>query len=118
MRVDVNGQPKRKESDFPKQNQMIITPGGFNPQRYYSKSEINALLANFTPSGGESSNTGLRFEDGPDYDDNYVYVGLLHESNGSWKIYRRAFSDNTTGYAEGSSDYASNWSNRTSLSYS
>ena len=117
MRFDANGNPKLRESDFPKQNQMIITPGGFNPQRYYNKSEIDALLANFSPSGGDT-NTGLRFADGPEYDDDYVYVGLQHETNGSWKIYRRAFSDNSTGYAEGTSNYATNWSNRTGLSYS
>lgn len=119
MRINpITGLPKQKPVEpYPVSNQVISIPGGFNPQRYYNKSQIDALLANFTPSGGSTGDTGLRFADGPDYADDYVYVGLEHESDGSWKIYRRAFSDNSTGYAEGSSNYASNWTNRSSLSY-
>lgn len=53
MRINpLTGQPKSKPADFPKPNQTVIVPGGFNPTRYYNKSEVDALLANFTPSGG------------------------------------------------------------------
>jgi len=118
MRINpITGMPKSKAADFPKNNQMIITPGGFNPQRYYNKSQVDALLANFTPSTG-SGVSGYHIADEPDYGTTYVYVGLEHESNGSWYIYRRTLADNTRLYASGSSGYATAWTNRASQSYS
>jgi len=119
MRINpITGQPKSKAADFPKNNQMIITGGGFNPNRFYDKSQVDALLANFTPSSGGSGVSGYHIADEPDYGTTYVYVGLEHESNGSWYIYRRTLADNTRLYASGSSGYATAWTNRASQSYS
>jgi hypothetical protein len=46
----------------------------------------------------------------------YVYVGYEH-ADGRWYIYRRTIADNTRGYAYGTSDYSTNWTNRGALSY-
>lgn len=47
MRINpITGQPKQKPVEpYPVSNQVISIPGGFNPQRYYDKSRIDALLA-------------------------------------------------------------------------
>ena len=67
---------------------------------------------------GAGGDSGYRLQEGPDYQDDYVYVGYEHESNGSWFIYRRTFVGNVRQYASGSSDFATNWTNRESLTYS
>lgn len=57
----------QKPQSFPQNNQTIYTPGGFNPTRYYDKSEIDALLADFSPAGGGTpagSNNEIQFNDG------------------------------------------------------
>lgn len=46
----------------------------------------------------------------------YVYVGYK-ASNEAWYIYRRTISTNARLYAEGASDYLTNWTNQGSLSY-
>lgn len=52
MRIGIDGKPKTKAVEFPKNNQTVIVPGGFNPQRYYNKSEIDTMLLNLPSSGG------------------------------------------------------------------
>ncbi len=46
----------------------------------------------------------------------YVYVGY-EETGGHWYIYRRTRATNVREYATGASSYATNWTNRGSLSY-
>lgn len=41
----------RQKIEFPKNNQVILQPSGFNPKRYYDKSQIDALFAAFSPAG-------------------------------------------------------------------
>lgn len=77
MRINpITGQPKNDPAvDFPKTNQIIYTPGGFNPQRYYNKSQIDALFAgvgsgSVGPQGppgpqGATGNTGDAGATGP-----------------------------------------------------
>lgn len=106
-----------RRNDFPKHNDMVIVPGGFNPQRYYDKPQIDAILAGFTPSGGGGGASGFVLANGPEYTDTYVYVGQYKASTGAWYIYRRTLADNTRLYASGTSDYTTNWTNRGSLTY-
>lgn len=47
----------------------------------------------------------------------YAYVGYENSVDGSWYIYRRTRSSNARLYASGASDYATNWSNRSALTY-
>jgi hypothetical protein len=47
----------------------------------------------------------------------YAYVGYEH-TDGRWYIYRRTRANNVKLYASGSTDYATNWSDRASLTYS
>ena len=75
--------------------------------------------------GGTTSSTGGGFAPASplyqwqDYEKTatYVYVGY-EASSGEWFIYRRTVASNTRLYATGSSDYATNWTNRASLTYS
>lgn len=69
-----------------------------------------------TTSNSSSSSVVYEFQD-YGKTSTYVYVGYK-ASNGAWYIYRRTISGNTRQYAEGTSDYATNWTNRESLSYS
>ena len=64
-----------------------------------------------------SGNSGMRLADGPVYESGFCYVGYEHETNGSWYIYRRTRATNLRQYATGLTDYATNWTNRGSLSY-
>jgi hypothetical protein len=66
---------------------------------------------------GAGGNSGYRLAEEPDYQDDYVYVGYEHESNGSWFIYRRTIANNVREYASGSSDFATNWTGRSGLTY-
>lgn len=56
-RVGPDGKPKKKkpEKEFPKNNQMIVVPGGFNPQRYYNKSEVDTKIAQSSGTPGGSN---------------------------------------------------------------
>ena len=47
----------------------------------------------------------------------YAYVGYENTSDSSWYIYRRTRATNVREYATGLSIYATNWSNRGSLTY-
>lgn len=47
----------------------------------------------------------------------YAYVGYENSNDGSWYIYRRTRATNVREYATGASSYATNWTNRGSLSY-
>lgn len=106
-----------KEQTFPTHGDMIITPGGFNPRRYYDKSQMDAILAGFVPSGGGgSAGSGYELTNGPQDDGAYVYVGLL-KSTGAWYIYRREEATDIRLYASGSSGYTTAWTNRGSLTY-
>ena len=66
--------------------------------------------------GGGGGDTEMRLQD-EERTGVYAYVGYEHETNGSWYIYRRTRLTNLRLYAEGLSDYATNWTNRGSLSY-
>lgn len=66
-----------------------------------------------TGAGGEV----YTYQNGPDYATNYVYVGYSAPS-GAWYIYRRTYSSDLRQYATGASSYATNWTNRASLTYS
>lgn len=81
-----------------------------------SKGRITA--ASNGSGGGGGGSSGYSLQDGPDYNATYVYVGYEHDSNGSWYIYRRHNTTNIRTYAQGSSNYSTNWTNRGSLSYS
>lgn len=65
-----------------------------------------------------SSTNGFTLQD-PGYDktSTYVYVGYAH-TDGRWYIYRRTISNNAREYASGTSDYSTNWTGRSGLSYS
>ena len=67
-------------------------------------------------SSGGSSNTNERLQN-EDRTDTYAYVGYENSNDGSWYIYRRTRATNLRQYATGASDYATNWTNRGSLSY-
>lgn len=47
----------------------------------------------------------------------YAYVGYENTSDSSWYIYRRTRATNVREYATGASSYATNWTNRGSLTY-
>ena len=47
----------------------------------------------------------------------YAYVGYENTSDISWYIYRRTRATNVREYATGLSSYATNWTNRGSLTY-
>lgn len=71
-------------------------------------------------TGGSSSTTAspvYEYQNGPDYGATYTYVGYK-ESGGAWFIYRRTLATNVRQYASGTSNYATNWTNRASLTYS
>lgn len=63
----------------------------------------------------QSKSTGYTYQD-LDYTSTYAYVGQK-KTSGEWWIYRRTRADNTMMYASGSSDYATNWTNRGSQTY-
>lgn len=65
----------------------------------------------------EDDNTNLRLED-EENNNTYAYVGNENTVDGSWFIYRRTIASNVREYATGASDYATNWTNRSGLSYS
>lgn len=69
-----------------------------------------------TPGTGGPSASGYSIANGPDTQVDYVYVGLLNTS-GAWYIYRRNRTTDAREYAQGSSDYATNWTDRESLTY-
>lgn len=107
----------QKKQEFPKQNAIVTTAGGFNPKRYYDKSQIDAILAGFVPNTNPGA-SGYTIANGPQDDGDYVYVGLLNSNTGAWYIYRRTEATDVRQYAAGSSNYSTNWTNRESLSYS
>ncbi len=75
-------------------------------------------LVGASSSGGGSPGSGYELMNGPDYSDpTYTYVGL-EKATGAWYIYRRHNTTNIRTYAQGSSNYSTNWTNRGSLSYS
>lgn len=61
--------------------------------------------------------SGYSLSEPVDYNSTYAYAGYEHATNGSWYIYRRTRATNVKEYATGSSDFATNWTNRGSLSY-
>ena len=61
-----------------------------------------------------TGSTGLAFAD-QEYTSTYCYVG--YDSGTSWYIYRRTRATNVREYASGASGYATNWTNRGSLTY-
>lgn len=63
-----------------------------------------------------SGNTNERLQN-EDRDATYAYVGYENTSDSSWYIYRRTRATNVREYATGASSYATNWTNRGSLSY-
>ena len=67
-------------------------------------------------SSGGSSNTNERLQN-EDRDATYAYVGYENASDSSWYIYRRTRATNVREYATGASSYATNWTNRGSLTY-
>ena len=80
---------------------------------------FNPLTQDFdftgTSSGG-SSNTNERLQN-EDRDATYAYVGY-EKTAGDWYIYRRTRATNVREYATGTSSYATNWTSRSSLTYS
>lgn len=70
------------------------------------------------PTGGSTSaGAGFEYQD-IDRGTTYVYVGYAHPITNHWFIYRRTLNDGTREYATGTSGYATNWTNRASLTYS
>lgn len=59
---------------------------------------------------------GFMLQDGTEYATDYAYVGYEHADN-RWYIYRRTRATNVRQYATGTSDYATNWADKESLSY-
>lgn len=51
-----------------------------------------------------------------DATETYEYVGFVTQS-GSWRIFRNELATETMRYATGTSDYETNWTNHTSLTY-
>ena len=80
-----------------------------------SDSDYDTGWVDQTGGGGAS---GYELINGPLYDATYVYVGYEHQTSGAWYIYRRTRATNVRLYASGSSDYATNWTDRESLIYS
>jgi hypothetical protein len=72
---------------------------------------FNGIYADHT------TQSGMIRANGPEYTSTYAYVGYEHETNGSWFIYRRTRSTGVKGYAEGLSDYATNWTGKAGLTY-
>lgn len=66
------------------------------------------------PTGGGASGYSLQNEE---LATTYAYVGYENTSDSSWYIYRRTRATNVREYATGASSYATNWTNRGSLSY-
>lgn len=66
--------------------------------------------------GADTSDSGYHLGN-EELTSSYAYVGYEHESSGAWYIYRRTRSSNARLYASGASSYATNWSNRSSLTY-
>ena len=67
-------------------------------------------------TGSGSSNTNERFQN-EELTATYAYVGYENSIDGSWYIYRRTRATNLRQYATGASSYATNWTNRGSLTY-
>ena len=79
---------------------------------------FNPFTGNFdyyekSSSGGT---TGYNLQD-QDRDATYAYVGYENTADNSWYIYRRTRATNLRQYATGLSSYATNWTNRGSLTY-
>jgi len=91
-----------------------VATGGTTGQVLAKNSATNYDTGWVDPPAG---NSGYRMGNGPDYQSSYVYVGYAHISNGNWYIYRRDISTNLRQYASGTGSYATNWTNRTSLTY-
>ncbi len=95
-----------------------VPAGGTTGQVPAKASDTDYDIEWVDQTGGGSSGYGLA--DDPDYltDPDYVYVGYEHITDGSWFIYRRTRATNVKLYASGASNYATNWTNRVSLTYS
>lgn len=76
---------------------------------------FNPLSGKFDFIDVAAGTTGLALAD-QEYTETYAYVGM--DSGTDWQIYRRTRATNAREYASGSSDYATNWTNRSSLTYS
>jgi len=86
------------------------------PQGEQGEQGIQGIQGIQGPSGVATS--GYELMDGPEYTSTYVYVGYQKVSTGAWFIYRKTRSNNLRLYASGASSYATNWTNRASLTYS
>lgn len=64
-----------------------------------------------------TNNLEYLFEEIDTADVTYYYLGYTR-SNGSWRIKRVTRATYVVGYATGDTDYATNWTNRSSLTYS
>ena len=76
------------------------------------KPQIKKL--DYYESGGSGA-TGYSLQN-EDRDASYAYVGYK-KTAGDWYIYRRTRATNVREYATGASSYATNWTNRGSLTY-
>lgn len=76
---------------------------------------FNPLSGKFDFIDVGGGTTGLAFAN-QEYTPTYCYVGM--DTGTTWQIYRRTRSTNVREYASGASDYATNWTNRSSLTYS
>lgn len=75
------------------------------------------LVGGGSDGGGSVAPAAVLYEY-QDYEktNTYVYVGY-EATSGQWFIYRRTVATNVREYSEGLTDYATNWTNRASLTY-
>jgi hypothetical protein len=95
-------------------------PAGGTTGQVLSKIDGTDYNTEWVDQTGGGGSSGYELADVPDYttDTDYVYVPYEHISDGSWFIYRRTRATNVRLYASGASNYATNWANRESLTYS
>jgi hypothetical protein len=96
----------------------VLNDNWVNTSSSYAKIVNSVDIANGLT--GQVTGSGTNgFEYTGDYENTgtYVYIGYEH-SDGRWYIYRRTISSGARLYASGTSSYATNWTNRGSLTYS
>ncbi len=96
----------------------VGVPVGGTAGQVLSKIDGTDYNTQWVDQTGGGASSGYTLQQPVDYTSTYAYAGFQHDTDGSWFIYRRTRATNVRLYASGISDYATNWTNRASLTYS
>lgn len=94
----------------------VGVPEGGTTGQVLAKTSDTDFATDWVDQTGGGGSSGYEFQN-EELTSTYAYVGYEHITDGSWYIYRRTRATNVRLYASGSSDYATNWTDRASLTY-